>query len=299
MKGRKREIVICIITALATLAAVGLFFKTMEEEKTAMQIDLYTLIAPAPDAIITINRPALFAKTMLFKQSVYNLFASKIPVAFLSLLQEQTVLSSFILSFHPQGVIIYTKADNQQLQDIEKSLRKTLFNSFAPQKQKKGEITFTFYPDSGNHFLGYYQYNNVWVASYSKKLLEEVALQQATGKRSISVEQERLRKTFDPNAPLNIMLQADALNLYTTKSDSTIWRISDKWLTADLFTSEGNICYFGSLPYHEPIDTLYIPIADTLSKRLNDLFPQLNVTSQTRHNGTQMLYTGCSPIPEK
>lgn len=298
MKVRKREMVIGILTALAMLTAVGFFFKTMEEEKTAMQTDLYTLIAPAPEAVITINRPATFAKGMLTKQSVYDLFASKIPPAFLTLIQKETAISSFILSFHSQGVILYTKADNQQLQALEESLPKILPSTFAPLKQVTGNITLHFYPDSGNHFLGYYQHNNIWIASYSKKLLEEVAQLQVMGKKSASVEQKRLLKTLDPNAPLTIMLQADALNLYVTKSDSTVWKINDKWLTADLFTSEGNICYFSSIPYNESTDSIYIPLADTLSKRLNHLFPLFNITSQTRHNDTQMLYTGCSPIPE-
>lgn len=290
--------VIGILTALAMLAAVGFFFKMMEEEKTAMQTNLYTLIAPAPGAIITINRPATFARVMLANQLVYELFASRIPPAFLSIIQEETTASSFILSFHPQGVILYTKADNQRLQTLDKSIPKILSNSFAPQEQIKGDITFHFYPDSGNHFLGYYQYNNIWVASYSRKLLEEVARLQISAKRAASIKQESLLQTLDPNAPLTIMLQADALNLYVSENDSTSWKINDKWLTADLFTSEGNICFFSSIPYHENKDSLYISLADTLSARLNNIFPSLHFSTQTRQNDTLMLYTGCSPIPE-
>ena len=48
MMAYKREIVIFIITALATLSAVYYFFGDMEEGKNVAQTDLYTLTAPSP-----------------------------------------------------------------------------------------------------------------------------------------------------------------------------------------------------------------------------------------------------------
>ena len=43
-------------------------------------------------------------------------------------------------------------------------------------------------------------------------------------------EQMLLRKTLDSNAPLNLMIQSKLLDLYVKANDSTLWRISDRWL---------------------------------------------------------------------
>ena len=48
MKVYRREIVIIILTALATLSAVYYFFGDMKESKELVQTDLYTLTAPEP-----------------------------------------------------------------------------------------------------------------------------------------------------------------------------------------------------------------------------------------------------------
>lgn len=103
-----------------------------------------------------------------------------------------------------------------------------------------------------------------------------------------------LRKTLDSNAPLNLMIQSKLLDLYVKANDSTLWRISDRWLGADLFESEGNICYFSSLPYHEPADTLFKTIGDTLSVRLEQHFTQLHISSQIYEENGKVYYTGCS-----
>ena len=60
MKADKREIVTFVIAALATLVAVWFFLGKMQKEKDTVRTDLYTLVAPASDAILSINRPAAF-----------------------------------------------------------------------------------------------------------------------------------------------------------------------------------------------------------------------------------------------
>lgn len=296
MKTYRREIVICMLTALATLTAVWFFFGYMKKGKMVVQTDLYSLTAPSPDALLMINRPGIFSRVMLSNESVYQAFSTKLPDVFTALIQEGNDLPALLFSFHPEGVVLYAKVNENQLQTINQTVLRPRFNSFAPRQQQTGDITFTFYPDVNNRFFGYYHFNGIWVASYSKKLLEEVARQQTTGQISLSPELRKTGRKSDPNAPLNIQIESNRLNLYVTKSDSTEWRIRDKWLSADLFSSEGNICYFGSLPYFEYADTLYTPIADTLSIRLNHLFPQLQFTTQANRDSLQVLYTGCSPM---
>ena len=290
---------ITFLTALATLSAVYYFFGDMKKSKRLEQIDLYTLTAPAPEAILAVNRPAIFAKVMLTKAPIYQAFASEIPDIYLNIIRKNPEISSLHLSFHPQGVVMYAKADNDLVQQIEENVLKPTFRSFAPQQQTRGEITFTYCPDAGNRFFGYYQHNGVWVASYSKKLLEEVAAIQRKQKDNQPKEQMQLRKTLDNNAPLNLMIQSKRLDLYIKNNDSTLWRISDRWLAADLFESEGNICYFSSLPYPEPADTLFRTIADTLSARLEQRFPQLHISNQIYEENGKIFYTGCTGEVDK
>ena len=265
---------ITILTALATLSAVCYFFGDMKKSKELAQTDLYTLTAPAPEAILAVNRPAVFAKVILTKEPVYQAFASEIPDIYLN--------------------IIRKNPDNNIVRQIEENVLKQAFRSFAPQQQARGGITFTYCPDTGNKFFGYYEYNGVWVASYSKKLLEEVAAIQRKQKNNLSKEQMRLRKTLDNNAPVNLLIQSKLLDLYVKSNDSTQWRVSDRWLAADLFESEGNICYFSSLSYLEPADTLFRTIADTLAVRLEQRFPQLHISNQIYEENGKFFYTGCT-----
>ena len=173
MKADKREIVTFVIAALATLVAVWFFLGKMQKEKDTVRTDLYTLVAPASDAILSVNRPAAFTKYILSRDSERDAFASKIPDIYLSIIQNNRNIPWLLLSFHPQGVILYAQAGNNLVGRIEKNTLQKAFGSFAPQKQKRDGITFTYYPDTGNRFFGYYQHEGIWVAvtarNYSKK----------------------------------------------------------------------------------------------------------------------------------
>ncbi|RHJ78868.1 hypothetical protein [Parabacteroides sp. AM08-6] len=296
MKAYKREIVIFTIATLATLLVVWFFFGNIEKKKMTVQTDLYTLVAPAPEAILAINRPAIFAKYILSDTSAYSTFTKKIPTIFLSVIQDNPQLTSPLFSFHPQGVIFYAKATENQVEEIENSIVQTTFSSFAPQKQTKENITYTYYPEAGNHFFGYYYYHGIFVASYSRKLLEQVAQIQFNNRNFLLPEQEKLRYSFDRNAPLNLMLQADSLNLFVSLPDSTQWGIRNCWLGIDIFTNEGNLCYFGGIPYEAEADSLYPILGDTLAIRLKQFLPEFSITNQLSIENGQVFYTGCSKI---
>lgn len=294
MKTHKREIVIYTLAALAILSAVCYFFGKMKESKEVVQTDLFSLTAPEPYAILTVNRPATFAKMMLAKPRIYQVFASEIPEIYLSILKQNTTIPSLQFSFHPSGIVMYAKADKSIAERIESEILRKTFNSFAPQIQTKGEIAFTYFPDTDNRFFGFYRYNGIWVASYSKKLLEKVADMQINNKNHITEEEAKLYKTLDVNAPLNLLIKSEKLDLFPKANDLSQWGFNGKWLGADLFESEGNICYFSNLPYYEPADTLYQTIIDTLSVRLKKQFPQLHITGQSYEENGKFYYTGCT-----
>ena len=293
MKADKREIVTFIIAALATLVAVWFFLSKMQKEKETVRTDLYTLVAPASDAILSVNRPAAFTKYILSRNSERDAFASKVPDIYLSIIQNNHDLPWLLLSFHPQGVVFYAQAGNSLAGRIEKNTLQKSFGSFATQKQKRNGITFTYYPDAGNRFFGYYQHEGIWVASYSKKLLEEVAQIQRNRQSYLFPDQDRLRHSFDRNAPLNLMVQSDSLDLYISLPDSAEWRIRKEWVGADLFMNKNHLCYFGSLPYNSAADSLYTSLGDTLALRLEQAFPQFEVSNQTTRENGRVFYTGC------
>lgn len=293
MKTYKREIVIFFLTALATLSAVFYFLGDLEDEKNLSQTDLYTLTAPTPEAILAVNRPSTFAKIILTKGPIYQAFASQIPEIYLTIIQSIPNITSLQFSFHQQGIVMYAKVDKSIVEQIEENVLKNLFKYFAPQQQIRGGVTFTYYPDTGNRFFGYFQQNGIWVASYSKKLLEEVFNLQRKKRNGFTKEQMQIRQSLDENAPLNLMIQSKVLDLYPKTNDSTLWRISDSWLGADIFESEGNICFFSNLPYLEKADTIYRNIADILSIRLEYYFPQLHISNQIYEEDGKIYYTGC------
>ena len=101
MKADKREIVTFVIAALATLVAVWFFLGKMQKEKDTVRTDLYTLVAPASDAILSVNRPAAFTKYILSRDSERDAFASKIPDIYLSIIQTTGISRGyFYLSIH-------------------------------------------------------------------------------------------------------------------------------------------------------------------------------------------------------
>ena len=294
MNAYKREIVIFVIAALATLSAVWYFFGSLEKKKAAVQTDLYTLVAPASEGILSVNRPDIFAKYILSDSSTRQAFASRIPEIYLSLIRQYPELPEILFSFHPQGVLFYTKASENQVAEIEDHYIKKTFSSFAPQRQKIGDISFIYYPDAGNHFFGYYQYKGIWIASYSRKLLEEAARIQTGHFNHLLPAQKEIIRTFDRNTPLNLMFQSDSLHLYISLSDSTEWRLRNLWLGVDLFSGKGKLGFFGTFPYQPEADSLYAALGDTLSLRLNQLFPQLSITSQFSIENSQVLFSGNS-----
>lgn len=129
----------------------------------------------------------------------------------------------FYLSIH-RSYPLCTSGKQPRRPDREKHIAKG-FRLVRSAETKKDGITFTYYPDTGNRFFGYYQHEGIWVASYSKKLLEEVAQIQRNRQSYLLPDQDRLRKSFDKNAPLNLMVQSDSLDLYVSLPDSTEWGI--------------------------------------------------------------------------
>ncbi|MCC8197255.1 MAG: hypothetical protein LIP06_01410 [Tannerellaceae bacterium] len=296
MHPNKREIIICLLAFIALGVAASFFYRTFKEGKEMVQVSLYDLVAPEPSVLLIINRPSLVADRWKDKQVLEDIFSQHIPTPLLTLVDKSRNLHPFLFSVHSQGTVLYVKANHSQVQAIEKEVLGTLFSAYAPQRQKKYGIEFVYYPDTENRFLGYYEYEGIWVVSYSRKLLEEVALQQLTGQPSLAADPAMLCKDVDTHSPLNILFKANLLDLYVDISDTTEWRIQDKWLAADLFFTEGHLCSHGAYPYYEALDTLYTAMGDTLSMRLQTLYPRLQPAFEIHKEENTVYYTGCTPL---
>lgn len=297
MKAYQREIVIVSIAVIATALAVWYFFGSMEKEKTIVQTNVYSILDPSPSGLLVVNRPAVFSRMMLSEQKIKGTFATYIPEIYLSIVEQHPSFPVVIFSFHEQGVVMYAKTDEGEAYLIHRKTLRPIYNTYRAPQQKKNGITFTYYPDAENRFLGCYYWNGVWVASYSKRLLEEAAERQLAEASAPDVSTptgiQNLISTFDRHAPLNVALPASRLDLYVQISDSLEWRIQNKWLTADIYTENGTICCMGGEPYHTVLDSLYSAMADTLSLRLEHFFPQLRIKTQVDIGQETVYFTAC------
>jgi hypothetical protein len=285
MRAYLKEIVLSIAALLLMSLAIMAYFKAVKEEKANDRADVYTLIPPNAQALLAINRPVIFNRVILNNPSLYKFFAAEIPEIFLSVLRQNQQMNLVVFSFHPQGVICYMQAGTKTAGDITKDILPGQFKPYSPQKQTENGIDFYYYPDTENRFFGYYVHKGIWAGSYSRRLLERAAVQQLNGDILLPPEMNTLRTTFDANAPVNMLSPAKELGLRNLE-----------WFAADLFISEGKVCCYGSLPYDAVSNIPYLSIGDTLSRRIEDKYPRLQLSFQISREGEYVYLTGCCPM---
>jgi hypothetical protein len=299
MKTYLKEILISLLALLVMSLAIVGYIRSTKIQQLNTLVDIYNVIPPDVNALLAVNRPSVFSRMILEKRALYDVFVSQIPPLFLSFVWESQLLQSLVLSFHPQGVVCYIQAGDKMKNAIEKML-KSRFNAYKPLKTNADGIAFYYYTDVDGRFLGYFIYNGVWVGSYSKKLLEKVAEQQLNlNAASFPEEMNQLRYSFDTNAPLNVIFPTKDLNLYVSGGEAPEWRITDKWLGADLFLSEENFCCYGSLPYEQgKTMAMYRSMGDVIAARIRNLYPSVRLSFRVDREEEQVYYTGCTPVRE-
>jgi hypothetical protein len=215
---------------------------------------------------------------------LYGIFASEIPEMYLTILRQVEVQSA-VVSHHRQGLLCCIQV-GREASEVEKLVRGQ-FNTYTPQQQTLGGIDFYYFPDTGGRFFGYYIYNNVWVGSYSRKLLERAAEQQIKGAFQLPGEVRRLLGGIDKNSPANLLFHAARAGLQDIGQAN-----KRNWLAADLFVNEGSFCCYS---HHPDFDE---ETSETLSLFLAYRYPQLQFTFQVTHDGTSISLTACSPLHE-
>lgn len=309
----KKDISAFMILISITIATIIFFYKNMSDVKFVATVNPYSLIVPTPKAVFAINRPLVFERIILPMDHIRQAFEEHIPPIFLSLIRENSDLSSFLIAYYQQGDILYAPMENYMADRLFKQLDASFI--YPAQEREEASIPVRYYPDAEKRFFGCYFHDGIFVASYNRKLLIEVAeRQQAHAARVLPELNEALKKA-GKSATLNLFVPSGPLDLHVQINDTTEWRIKDQWLALDLFFSEGNLCCFNEQPYEERLDSLfkdmrypyfsiwnnstfrldhlYQSMGDTLNARFNTLFPQIKTTAQVSHDEAVAYFTIC------
>lgn len=297
MRRLKEDIGIIVLSLLIAAVSASYFLGFLQREKEAKTQDLYYLLPTQPKSVLAINQPTAFAHLLLEKTPGMDILQRWIPEAFLYLLRQEPETPFLLFSFHQEGVICYAKANKKQAEKLEHDILRTYFSAYEPQEEILHDIRFRYYADTGSRFLGCYQHEGVWVASYSKRLLEQVVRKQLLPQeQSDEDELSPFFRQFDRNATANLLFPSDGWQIQVARHDTILWKYNLPWVCTDLFPSEGNICGFCSFPYAVPNDSLYEAMGDSLAIQLEALFPRLHVTPQTSQDSSEVYFTFCSPL---
>ena len=297
MRRLKEDIGIIVLSLLIAAVSASYFLGFLQREKEAETQDLYYLLPTQPKSVLAINQPTAFAHLLLEKTPGVDILQRWIPEAFLYLLRQEPETPFLLFSFHQEGVICYAKANKKQAEKLEHDILRTYFSAYEPQEETLHDIRFRYYADTGSRFLGCYQHEGVWVASYSKRLLEQVVRKQLLPQEQTDEDSlSPFFRQFDRNATANLLFPSDGWQIQVARHDTILWKYNLPWVCTDLFPSEGNICGFCSFPYAVPNDSLYEAMGDSLAIQLEALFPRLHVTPQTSQDSSEVYFTFCSPL---
>ena len=297
MRRLKEDIGIIVLSLLIAAVSASYFLGFLQREKEAETQDLYYLLPSQPKSVLAINQPTAFAHLLLEKTPGMDILQRWIPEAFLYFLRQEPETPFLLFSFHQEGVICYAKANKKQAEKLEHDILRTYFSAYEPQEEILHDIRFRYYADTGSRFLGCYQHEGVWVASYSKRLLEQVVRKQLLPQEQSDEDGlSPFFRQFDRNATANLLFPSDGWQIQVARHDTILWKYNLPWVSTDLFPSEGNICGFCSFPYAVPNDSLYEAMGDSLAIQLEALFPRLHVTPQTSQDSSEVYFTFCSPL---
>ena len=297
MRRLKEDIGIIVLSLLIAAVSASYFLGFLQREKEAETQDLYYLLPSQPKSVLAINQPTAFAHLLLEKTPGMDILQRWIPEAFLYLLRQEPETPLLLFSFHQEGVICYAKANKKQAEKLEHDILRSYFSAYEPQEETLHDIRFRYYADTGSRFLGCYQHEGVWVASYSKRLLEQVVRKQLLPQEQSDEDGlSPFFRQFDRNATANLLFPSDGWQIQVARHDTILWKYNLPWVSTDLFPSEGNICGFCSFPYAVPNDSLYEAMGDSLAIQLEALFPRLHVTPQTSQDSSEVYFTFCSPL---
>lgn len=313
MSARRKDTVILVIMATLIGTFMWYFYTEMDENKSISDVNPYTLVVPGSEAVLAINRPLVFEKVILPKKDIREVFSSHIPGVYTDLIRENSDLPLFLFSFYSQDLVFYAPMSGSEARQVFKQLKARF--PFKDQRKTVSLIDCRYYPEAERRFFGCYYHEGIFVASYNRKLLEQVAKRQQTDSVRIIPGLKEVVKKTNANTPINLFVPSDSLNLYVQITEITEWRIKDQWLGINIFPSDNKLCCFHTQPYQPSLDslfyqtgfssfsmwnnaqyrmeTLYQSMGDTMQARINKLFPQIKTTAQVSHDEAVAYFTIC------
>jgi len=271
-----KEIIYSTLFSLTVIAGVVYFMRKMENDKTANDIHLHDYILPGTNTVIRINHPELFSETSFPESSL----SGYIPGLYFDMIK-QINSPCFLLAFTADGIVFYCKTKD--------SVDELMAGTYKPITQKMGDVSLNYGLDKSHNFFGYYHHEGLFVASYSRKSLEAVAaLHSASGNNSHADLKQQIA-TFDKSAICNIAIPSDSVNLAIMMNDTILWKPEQEWLELDIFVNDNHLCCLSSFKQ----DSLNTSVGDTLGKRIETLFPYIEVDINSSEDETDVFYTFC------
>lgn len=294
MKQHSKKILIYIFLFSAIALSLFYFFLSLQKRQMSEKINLFGLLLPESESILVLNQPE-YLNELLKNDTARLLLSETVPGKVLTLIKEIPENNIKILSFHGGEVLIYSHADRKKTEQ----LKLTLFTALSPYPAQEeiisGKIKAYFYALPGKRFFGYYTRNGVFVAGFSRKLLEKVALRQILLEKSkvvISSAWLTASRKLNRNVPLNLLFSTAPLRL-SLCIDSTERSLSDFTLAADLYYKKDRLCCFGSVPLIQLEDSLYFQLAEKISSQVERLYPRLKIKTFLEVENNQLFYSVC------
>ncbi|GEM_PF-6767870 len=274
MKVFRTEIVGALVVSSVIIGAVVFFLSYFNEKQTEGRIDLYDLVLPGAEQILSVNKPFQFLGVLERQPGLSACFKSLIPEDYIHLLA-CAKHSPVLLAYYPQGVALYYHLHNGR-DEISDNFKKEPFVSV-----KNEGIDFKFYPKASGLYLGNYQYKGVGVVSHSRKLLEIIADNHRSKRKINFLSLKELEEEPDREALLNVLFQSDSVS---------------GWQTVDLFLHEEQVCCLYNRTFTEISDSLVATTGDSLKVFIEELIPGMKVQAGLSRSDSTVYYTFCTSL---
>lgn len=295
MRTYQKEIIICATAIIVAAITVCYFSLHMQERKQTEAINMTLLSNPEAVATLYINKPQALSHTLQSKQAIATILSDKIPPLFFQLCKLYDATTPSLVLFYPKEIVFVAKAGNSMLKQMGDSIFSVHNRNYRPVKQKKGPITYYYYPETENQFLGYFHHKGIMAVSYSKKHLED------TGERLAQLLQSKstARNGEETKTAFELQINTDYMRIDTIiSSDSTIWKFREKRLPLELIFGENELCFQGMLSDISLTDSiLHNNLKVAFSGQLKELFPLLQTETEVRSVYSSLLINSCITYP--
>lgn len=270
------------------------FFGNIQQEKRLNSIDLFTWIEPECESVLCVNNAGHFSE-MLQKPVSDSVFIHIYSPAFLSFIKQIPASLSYIIAGYKEGSLVYGKVNRHELALLRKQVFEPLSPFQAQEFYTAGGIKVYFYALAGKKFFGYYVYNGVLVAGYSRKLLEKSALQINRNNREATSPWLPLERKRNTKATATLLFPVGTLQL-SLRIDSSLQKIPERWIAADLSFDKDQFCCNGNTPFTKMTDSLYCQLSENIRNSLKQKYPQLRITTILDQDENRMYYSVCGSL---